>query len=339
MPHFDNLVFPHTTQQPLPADEALKELKKQSGRELDEDLIPKVIEFLESNSGKSENYLRKRQMAVMQVALEDIIQKFKAGKISPPVMPKVVREIQNVLKDPNSSAEKIAAVIEKDPTISLRLVSVANSPVYRGIEKIKSVQAAIPRLGIKETLNIVVAIANRNLYETNKVQYKLLMDKLWVHSLACAYGSRLLAQELGLEDPDSLFSLGLVHDIGKALLLQAFTQISPSKKIDMDVVAASINEAHLRIGGALLKLWAIADEYLEIVSMHEGPEFNPQTGKELLVVNLANMLSRDMGFSLFDEKVDFAQLESAKLLNIEPDAVIGIGEEIKKIIQDVAHLF
>ena len=60
---------------------------------------------------------------------------------------------------PGLSPEELAQAIEKDPTISLRLISVANSPIYRGITEIRNVKTAIPRLGLKETFNVVMPLA------------------------------------------------------------------------------------------------------------------------------------------------------------------------------------
>jgi hypothetical protein len=51
------------------------------------------------------------------------------------------------------------------------------------------------------------------------------------------------------------------------------------------------------------------------------------------------MLTRRLGFSLFEDDVDFAQLQSAQILKLAPETVESIGEELKQIIQDVAHLF
>ena len=51
------------------------------------------------------------------------------------------------------------------------------------------------------------------------------------------------------------------------------------------------------------------------------------------------MLTRTIGYSLFEDEVDFHELDSAKFLEMDPDTLSGIGEEIKTIIQDVAHLF
>ena len=42
---------------------------------------------------------------------------------------------------------------------------------------------------------------------------------------------------------------------------------------------------------------------------------------------------------MFEEKVDFAEVQSARILKLEPNKVEAIGEEVKSIISDVAHLF
>ena len=65
----------------------------------------------------------------------------------------------------------------------------------------------------------------------------------------------------------------------------------------------------------------------------------PATEKEILVVHLTNMLTRNIGYSLFEEEVDFNELKSAQILEIDPQKLEEIGAEIKLIIQDVAHLF
>ena len=51
------------------------------------------------------------------------------------------------------------------------------------------------------------------------------------------------------------------------------------------------------------------------------------------------MLTRQIGFSLFEEEVDFAEVQSATILKLEPEQMEGIGEEVKTILSDVAHLF
>jgi putative nucleotidyltransferase with HDIG domain len=337
--HFDNLAFPRSSKQAMHIKDALEAIKNNSGKLFDESLIPDFIKFMESNSGNSPDFMLKKETTSMKQIFTAIFKNFMAGKISPPVMPQVARQMQRVMKQPASGSDDLAKAIEIDPVISLRLISIANSPVYRGVTEIRNVKSAIPRLGLKETLNIVTAIANKSLYETDKVQYKILMDKLWGHSLASAFGAKLIAQNLRLEDPENFFLMGLTHDIGKILLLKAFAEVSKQKRLNMQAIQANIQEAHKSLGSLLVKRWGFDNKFMDVIAHHEDTEFNADAAQEILVVHLANMLTRTLGFSLFEDDVDFAELQSAQLLKIAPETIESIGEELKLILQDVAHLF
>ena len=335
---YDNLTVPHSQKDALEMEETLKRIKNDAAAKFDEELMEMFFEFIKATSGVSENFLEKKENTAIKKIFAKILENFKAGKLNPPVMPQVVRQVQNIIKNPKSTAEELTAVIEKDPVISLRLISVGNSPIYRGIQEIRSVKSAIPRLGLKETLNIVMAIANKSLYETDNAQFRILMDKLWVHSLATAYCSKLIAQHLRLADSDQVFLMGLTHDIGKILLLKAFTDVSKNKGISIDAVQVSIQEAHLALGGMLLKRWGF-EGFVKVVSKHEGGDFTEQTEKEILVIHLANMLTRKIGFSLFDGEFEIEEVESAVLLKLDAEMLDGVGEEVKNVVSDVAHLF
>jgi putative nucleotidyltransferase with HDIG domain len=217
---------------------------------------------------------------------------------------------------------------------------VAKSPVYKGRGDVKSIQAAIPRLGFKETLSVVMAIANKSLYEVKASQFRLLLDKLWVHSLVSAYASKLIAQRLALTDPETIFLMGLTHDVGKVVLLRAFAEISQEEKLKTEALLPTVQEAHQSVGTMLLKRWGFGEEFIRVVALHEGANFSEHTNKEILVVHLANLLARKMGFSFFEwDGRDPAELPSAQLLGLSADDLQGVEDKVREIVKDVAHLF
>jgi len=338
--HYDRLTAGCRVGEPRPAPEALADIREKAGREFDPALIESFIQFIESTPGAAEDFLLKKQKALIKQSFAAILQKFSSGQIVPPVMPQVVFEMRNVIRRQDAAVKDLAEVIEKDPVISLRLISVANSPVYKGYGDVKSIQAAIPRLGFKEAMSVVVAIANKSLYEARLAQHRVLMDKMWVHSLACAYASKLFAQSLSLEDPETLFLMGLTHDVGKVILLRAFAAIPQEQKLKTEVILAAIQEAHQSIGSMLLKRWGFGEEFLRIVALHEGSNFSEQTNKEILVVHLSNMLTRKMGISFFEwDGKDLAEQPSATLLGVSTDAIEAVEQKIKETVKDVSHLF
>jgi hypothetical protein len=74
--------------------------------------------------------------------------------------------------------------------------------------------------------------------------------------------------------------------------------------------------------------------------MHDEEKFFPTTQKEILIVHLASMLTRKIGFSLFvDEALDLAGIESAKLLELDPAALTAVCEETTKKMNDTSNIF
>lgn len=340
--HFDRLTSPPFPRQGVDNVTALEEIIQLSGKRFDGTLVDQFAQFIEATSGVSKEYIqaKKKETVNIKEIFTQILQKFTSGKIVPPVMPQIVHELQKIIEKPNATADQLASAVEKEPVIALRLISISNSPAYRGMKDIRTVRQAIPRLGLKETLSVVMAIANKSLYETKNPHYRFLMDKLWSHSLATAYGAKLIAQHLKLNEIDVYFLMGLTHDIGKTFLVKAFSEEEKVKNLDMKLVITAIQEAHLGVSSVMLKRWGFNETFIRAVSLHEKNEFDPAVSKECLVVNLANMLTRTIGQSLLEGSApDPANIRSAQLLDLQPDDVKMLGEETLALVKELAHLF
>jgi HD-GYP domain-containing protein (c-di-GMP phosphodiesterase class II) len=339
---FDWLTYPRFPREGVDNMAALEEIIQLSGKEFDGTLVDQFAQFIESTAGVSKEYIQRKQQETVNIkeVFAKILHKFTSGKIVPPVMPQVVQNIQDVINKPNATADMLSAVVEREPVISLRLVSIANSPVYRGMKEIRTIREAIPRLGLKETMSVVMAIAHKSLYETKNPHYRLLMNKLWGHSIATAFAAKLIGQQLKLADIDLFFLMGLTHDIGKIFLLKAFSDEPAVKSLGMKLIVASIQEAHLGISNIMLKRWGFNDAFIRAVSLHEKNEFDSGVHQNCLIVNLANMTTRLIGYSIMEAaKIDPAELRSARLLGMAPETVVKVAEETKGLVIELAHLF
>jgi putative nucleotidyltransferase with HDIG domain len=277
------------------------------------------------------------QSAVHSIVM-DTVQRFQKKTIELPVLSRIVQEIQELMKKPDSTIEELAKVIEKDAVISVKLIATANSPFYRGTEKILNVRAAIPRIGLKESQRVVSAIANKDLYKTKDKQLQDLMERLWYHSLATAYCAKEISKKIGFGDSEQLFLMGLLHDIGKVLLLKTLGENSPQEgKFDKADIIESIQEVHASFGAALLEQWGFSKEFVKMARIHEWSNYDEKTEKEILIINVANNMSRKMGYSFFDDdEIDLENLEAIRMLEINNDIYSSISEGAEKIMQDSA---
>jgi len=325
-------------------EEIIEEVKKESGKHFDPELVEEfeqVLKLKDAIDGAAKRNKEEDKKEVIELTVKDIILRMKKGKISLPSLPQVVQDVQAAIDSITSTTEDIAKIIETDSVISLRLISISNSAVYRGTDKIETVRQAVPRLGLKQTKGIVVAIANKGIYQTDNVERKEILEKMWLHALACAYASRMIGEKLKEPNIDDLFLMGLTHDIGKVMLFKPLTDLlDKSTTFDVAEVMESITEAHCNLGGILLGKLGFSEDFVRMATMHNNEKFTEATLKYILIISLANLLTRKMGFSLYEgEDIDLAELDQAKLLGLDAAALEDICGKVKETMEDAASKF
>jgi HD-like signal output (HDOD) protein len=128
------------------------------------------------------------------------------------------------------------------------------------------------------------------------------MEPLWVHSLAVATGSRWLAQRLGLSKfIDESFLAGLLHDIGKLLLLKIIEDLENTGSINENISDSVIRDVfetlHCGQGYRLMKHLNMPEAYCNIVLKHNDEDISD--GNILLnIVKLANLTCHKLEIGL-----------------------------------------
>ncbi len=319
---------------------AIHQLQDGAGTKYDREILNRFVVYIKSTGIMSNKKIQETKSLPEIVA--DVLEQFNQGKIDLPVLPKVVQEVEEVMKRDISKGEDLAEVIEKDAVISVRLISVANSPYYRGLEQITSVRTAISRLGEAETRNLVIAIANKSLYETKHVQFRDLMERLWLHSLACAHSAVRISRALSLGGSENYFFMGIIHDIGKVVLMKAISDAMPfDHKVKLKEVRSVIRDIHAGFGGSLMRRWKYPDKFKKVVTQTEKGEYTEHVLQEVLIANLANHLADKMGQSIFSGEgvEDIMQLDSVQRLGLDADTVENITRDVVVIIKEAGHLF
>lgn len=219
----------------------------------------------------------------------------KVGPRLPP-MPEAVVRIDKVLRKADCAVSEVADVIRADPVVATKIVGIANSPFYAGLGRIRGVEGAITRMGLRETKSIVQAIALGS--RLMRVPgHELEVERLYHHTLAAAVSARIVAQAVR-EDPDAAFLGGLIHDIGRSVFLAAVGDFersnnrrhSPSSAL-MDHLSDAIHED---LSALVARVWRAGRDIEIAVKYHERPEEAPEgEGQRLaLVLGLADDLAR-----------------------------------------------
>jgi putative nucleotidyltransferase with HDIG domain len=149
---------------------------------------------------------------------QDLKKKIKKAVKDLPPMPAVIIKIQQLLFDPNSTAQQVADFIESDQAIAAKVLKMANSTYYGMSGKVSSVHHAAVILGFK-ALGELCTIAAFSDFMGNKLPgYGYHSDELWKHSLAVAGAAKLIAGKINPQIIHEALTAGLIHDIGKLIL-------------------------------------------------------------------------------------------------------------------------
>ncbi len=312
---------------PFERDILLKKIKRLSVL-IHEDKILNRINSSKVHKEDEQTIQRKR---VLKETIFKIADRIRTGKLNMPVPPMVLKDIRAVIGNPFSTIKDLEETIRKDAVVSLRVITESNSPFFGSAEKINSLEMALQRLGYEETINVVNAIISKGLYSTEDKSLESFMEKFWIHSLASAHAAKAIAEKLELADTEKYFFMGIIHDIGKVLLLKALGDAYQYDHIlDIDDIMVTIRELHAGLGGAVIKRWGLSDEFVRIAIKHPGPHFDSNVEQSILVVNLASYIADYMGYGIREVEESLSDLDSARLLKIDEEGIKEICDNTKQ---------
>ena len=185
-----------------------------------------------------------------------------------PTPPIVFHQIQKVINDPMVSAGRIAGILQEDPAMSVKVLKLTNSAFYGLSREIESVKQAVVIVGLEAIKNLVLSASVLDMFKGKDIDQDF-QDKFWRHSLAVGFCARLLARRAkarGMIDPDSAFSGGLLHDIGKVILCcflpKEHTAIKEARETNAEMESFLLEEQvigynHCQIGDVLAKQWKL----------------------------------------------------------------------------------
>lgn len=295
-------------------------------------------------------------------AVADIINRFYSGKIALPVLPSIVQEVEALVAGASPSIEALGKIVEKDIVISSRLISIANSPLYKGMDTVESLSGALVRLGLKTTQTVVSAVAARNLFDSDNASLKAELERLWIHSFAVATLAKHLGDAAGIEKTENLFLMGIVHDIGKMLLMKAFVDIHPDTSIDDREIQLAIHEIHTTFGAVLVKKMRFPHPFVQVAEFHHWGRYEKDTDPELMVISLADHLAGELGFGFLTDKIPegsgegqaalvteaahrremvsrIKALSATDHLGLTPEVILTMGEKVASMIKESAKAF
>jgi len=224
-----------------------------------------------------------------------------------PSPPQIITRLLAMISEDRCSANELGELILKDPSLTARILKVANSPFYQFSNKIETVSHAISLLGQETIRMICVSESFLAIFPMNRGRLHQLFQQHNDHSLLTGIVARSLITYLspGIES-EKAFIAGLLHDIGKPILWYNYTKkISEYEQVcrtglsELEAERMVFGYDHLTVGKWLADEWTLGKELTDAISGHhyEGQSVQISAAQELKlseIIYYANLMAKTM---------------------------------------------
>lgn len=226
--------------------------------------------------------------------------------------------LTRALGDPHVSLAGVAAIVERDPAMSAKVLQLVNSAGFGLSRRVTSILEAVQFVGTNTIKGLVLTAQVFSL--ANRVSVAgLSVSRLQEHSLLTA---RVAKRLVGRRDiAEDAFAAGLLHDIGQlvlalgvpsrytAVLADARDHGRPLHTVEYEVLGVS----HAEAGAYLLGVWGLPFAVVEAVAYHHRPSPVSEGDRDLLAVTHVAEALVEAGGN--DPAVDASFLESGPWTN------------------------
>jgi len=210
-------------------------------------------------------------------------------------------EIQEAIADQNTSLDQIADIILKDSAITGKILQVVNSAFFGQSLRVDYVGDAIRVLGI-EAIKSLVMIAGIASDHKEILSGIISIEVFSEHCFQVGMFCRWLAKNLNMTESDqnSLFTIGLLHDVGRLVLLKKYFELYTDKGWMEDPYTTKVHvsqieklaEEHACIGASLIALWGLPVKIVNAIAYYNSlEELQKESGPFAHILHLADAYS------------------------------------------------
>ena len=189
-------------------------------------------------------------------------QYFDEGELDIPSLPAIAINLRQAMEK-EVGVDEVVQIVQLDPVISAKLIDVANCPLYVTVVPTKSCFDAVRKVGVNATRSLVTSLSIKNIFKSDSVKIKVLLNDLWKNSLQLSSLSYVLAAESKQKKPEEALLAGLVCDIG-AIPFFNFIANLPAEYYNEEEVKEALPIVKPVVGASILKNWGFAEEFIQV---------------------------------------------------------------------------
>lgn len=278
------------------------------------------------------------------VQLDELVERVEAL----PKLSDTTLRLIRVANDPESTLEEIVETVRYDQTVTTELLRLCNSAYFGLVRTITSLDEAVRYIGTAKLIQLVMAAHTRALLAPEQAGYGLIPGALWSHSVGVALGCQFVAGKTGIRKKGLLFTLGLLHDIGKIVLNEyvgtEYPQIARCVADEglsfLEAEQRVLGVTHPEVGERVARRWDLPDPIPCCIRYHHEPWALPTPDPLVDAVHLADGACLLMGIGGGDDsslyRVDEGVLARTGL---SAEVVEEIGATVVAELKSVQRLF
>jgi len=257
-------------------------------------------------------------------------------------LPDACFKVKALMEDDDSTIEDFANVISVDPSMTSRLLQIANSAIYSFPGEISTISRAITIIGTQAIYNMMLVDVAATAFKHFSTQ-SIDLKRFWHMSVFCGLATKNLAITAGIRDIERLFVAGLLQNFGELIV----AKVSPELAKQCEAYSAEILPWQLQqkvlgftyteVSAELLKIWQIPEKIILPIRHYNNAQ-NIDINKDVKVMYLASRLALvECHPEIFDydDNVDAALCQSlnftsgdleaaANFATIETDNILNI---------------
>ena len=192
-----------------------------------------------------------------------------------PSIPTIASEVLRAMEDPLAGAKQTARIIDKDQSLTAKILRRANSPLYGFSRQVSTIDVAVMVLGNDSIREIIMSYIVQGFFSKVNITVFNIMH-FWEYSLYSASASRILARRLKYKLAGEAFIAGLMHDIGIMIIAEFFTEeyidikelVENKNKSLIDAENLILGITHQEIGYWFAEKWNLPKNLCESILNH-----------------------------------------------------------------------
>jgi HD-like signal output (HDOD) protein len=255
-----------------------------------------------------------------------------------PTAPPVLCALCELLARETVSAGKLAEVLEKDTALTAKLLRMANSAYFALGQPVTEVRSACVVLGFDMVKSLAIGVTALESLG-RRVGRSFDLKGFWRHSVGVGAGAQRIARHLGLRETGTAFCAGILHDLGKLVLVtlspQRYAKLlpAPGSHSLRELEQREYGGDHQAVGDWLGRRWRFPEPLLAMIGSHHDPSGEQGDIAWASILHVANRLAARHGFPSVPacDRCREEELRPDVLsdLGITQELIIRLGEEIE----------